>query len=334
MKSSSSSSKSAAAAVVLRQAPPPLDAIVLITLLAAFAIATFPSWDSIDEVATVPVLTKILFPHYLSVRQLAILRAGMALVIWATTIEMVFLSPGWDLKPVYLPRTQLQSTVIRMRRLKTLATFTCVTWNILGLYFTLSSYIAWQVANAAAMDRKEEANDTLISKSLLRITYLLWETVAPSTFLVSVAIRYAIWPTLLASGADTSPLKRLRALLMHNANVVFALAEVALLSGLPVRAADISMGMLIGICYIVVSWCVSGLWDAKRGPQFLYFFLDTTLPGYMVSGMLAALVAVLVLFHAFFASCEVVLEWLAPAGWVGHLLFVVVLTTSVMRFRD
>jgi len=72
----------------------------------------------------------------------------------------------------------------------------------------------------------------------------------------------------------------------------------------------------------------------KQGPQFLYVFLDTTLPGYMVLGMLVVLVVVLLLFHAFLASCGVVLEWLALAGWVGHLLFVVVLSAGMMQFCD
>jgi len=51
-------------------------------------------------------------------------------------------------------------------------------------------------------------------------------------FLVSVAIWYATWPMLLAMGVEMMPLKECHMLLMHNANVLFVLTEVALPLGL------------------------------------------------------------------------------------------------------
>lgn len=117
---------------------------------------------------------------------------------------------------------------------------------------------------------------------------------------------------------------------------MIALGEVFLLGGLPVRWSDVSVGPLFGCAYVIFSWSMAARWvDMKLyGPQFLYFFFDTTLPGYTHSIVLACLLAVLMVFYALFASIEVVLKGILPNEMWAHAVFVVALSSAMMRFRD
>lgn len=198
--------------------------------------------------------------------------------------------------------------------------FTSWAWNMLGVSFTLSGYIAV----------KQEA-----SPVLLRTALFFWEAAAPFSFLVATVIRYAIWPGVLKGDGDTSNLKMIRNMLMHNANVVMSLTEAALLGGLPVRWSHVSIGPVVGIAYILFTWAMSTSWNdtAKVGPQFIYFFFDTTLPGYTSTIALLVLLVVLMMFYAFFASCDLLLGFV-PFGIAGHTLFAAGLASIMMRFRD
>ena len=86
------------------------------------------------------------------------------------------------------------------------------------------------------------------TKTLLRLAVVCWEVAAPLTISVASVTRYVIWPAVLRDPqGDTTPLKSLRNKMMHNMNVVFALTESCLLSGIPVRWSDICLGPIFGI---------------------------------------------------------------------------------------
>jgi hypothetical protein len=311
----------------LSAAPPPMHAVALMTVFFAVFGYMFPSWEIIDEAATVETFTKRVFPDLISIQQLACIRLAIAAAIWAVSFQCVFLSPGWEQSTSYLKGTKLISVPNKLSGIKTMFPFTSLSWNVLGLSFTLSGYIAWKQAVAA-----EEVAE--ISPLLLRTALISWEIAGPFTFLVASVIRFAIWPAVLKSG-DTANLKTIRNIFMHNMNVIFALTETAMLGGLPVRWRDVSLGPLVGCAYVVFSWSMSCSWnDKKYGPQFIYFFFDTTLPGYTHSIALAVLLLVLMIFYAFFASTEAVLEMILPFGWPAHAAFVLALSSTMMRFRD
>ena len=145
---------------------------------------------------------------------------------------------------------------------------------------------------------------------------------------------------------------------MHNMNVFFAVTESALLGGLPVRWSEISLAPLVGCAYVIFTWSMSMSWNKREhGPQvrhgiavgtekslmfnrlqncffqFIYFFFDTTLPGFAPSIALLALMIALLIFFVIFASCERIMEW-ADAGLAGSLTFVILICSAVMRFRD
>lgn len=117
-------------------------------------------------------------------------------------------------------------------------------------------------------------------------------------------------------------------------NVLFALSEVALMSGLKVHPRHFAFGPIVGCFYVIFSWSAVHLWNKpEHGPQFIYFFFDTTLPGFFPTMAILVLLAVLATFYGIFCVCDVILAALG-SGVIAHVSFVAVICSLVMRFRD
>jgi hypothetical protein len=293
-------------------------------LQTALMVYWLPSLESLDRVAAIETFTKRTFPELISIKQLAYIRLAFAAIIWLTSREFYF-GPGVPLQTSYMPGTKLKTAIIPLKAWRTLCTFTSVAWLILGMSFTLSGFIA---LNA------EEAPQR-ISAPLLRAAIIFWTASAPYTLLVAGIIRYVIWPQVLRDGGTTEDLRCLRNRLMHNFNVLMAVSELALLGGIGIRLEDMVFGTLLGCLYTLFMWCMTNSWGVKKddGPQYIYFFCDTTLPGLRPTQSLIGLMGVLSIFMVLFASAEKILG-LLPGGLNTHLLFVIIVCGSVMRFRD
>ena len=121
---------------------------------------------------------------------------------------------------------------------------------------------------------------------------------------------------------------------MHNMNVLFALSETALMGGLKVYPRHFVFGPVIGCLYVVISWAMIHQWNKPEyGPQFIYFFFDTTLPGYTTTIALLALLTVLATFYGIFCACDQILGAIGGSA-LAHTAFVAAVCSVVMRFRD
>jgi hypothetical protein len=330
---------------VLTSAPPPWHSVAIMLLLNIFFIRLLPAWSSIDEIAVTETFTRRIFPELMSLKALAAIRTVQALIVWATSFYILFVSTGYVFSTSYLPQSKLKTVPNTLAGIRGMYPFTSVSWNLLGVAFTLSAYIAW---SAVAVELKESVGDDTDTANLfdnlllllpppsifvLRTAILVWEVAAPNTLLVATVVRYVIWQGVLRAGADTSNLTQFRTLLMHNGNVLLALTEIALTGGLPVRWSEVSLAPLLGISYVFFTWHMMDKWnDKEHGPQFIYFFFDTTL-GATTSYALVALLVVLLIFYMLFVSVELILAYM-DGGWPFHVAFVVAVCSAVMRFRD
>lgn len=121
---------------------------------------------------------------------------------------------------------------------------------------------------------------------------------------------------------------------MHNMNALFALTETAFMGGLKVYPQHFVFGPLVGCLYVMFSWAMVHRWNKREhGPQFIYFFFDTTLPGYTTTIALLILLSVLAAFYGIFCACDVILAALGSNVWT-HSVFVAAICSVVMRFRD
>lgn len=307
----------------LTSAPPPWHSVAALGLLSSVFAGIVPSWESVDRVAKVETFTNIVFPEYMDVATLAYVRLYICLSIAFTSFYLLFIHKGWDQISSYMTGTKLIRTPNKLSGIKTMFPFTSVSWNLLGLSFGLNTYICAQGAAGRPVDQR-----------ILRAGVVFWEMSAPFTLLVAAVVRYAIWPAVLRAGSPTFELKAWKNIMMHNMNVLFALMESACMGGLPVLWSHISFALLVGILYVLFSWTMAMRWNTPdKGPQFIYFFFDTTLPGYTPTLVILILFAVFSAFYGIFCTCEFILELLG-GGVLTHLTFVAVVCACVMRFRD
>lgn len=320
--------------LVLEKAPVPLHSQVLVALMLASFLYLFPRTESIDEVATVETFTNVLFPEYTNLHTIIGFRLLFSYLILYDCVYTIFFG-SWNQDTDYAPESKLKSISIPFRGillqpdrsisrgLLTMSSFTMISWLLLGITFFLAGMIP--IFHLTGYE---------ISNWFLRISLLLFECAAPTTLLVSVVVRYALWPMAMENGsANTEILQNPVTLMEHNGNLVMALSEVALLGGLPVRMQDFAVAPLFGILYVFFSWFMMDKWaPANNGPQFCYFFFDTTL-GWFSSLALLALLTVLALFYATFAAVDYFISEYS-SGILSHVAAILAILAVSCRFSD
>lgn len=309
---------------VLASAPPPYHSVLFVLLAAIIFIKCLPTLEHIDEVATIDTLTHGLFVGPTS---LAVIRLLIAAFILGVTAKRV-MGPGVAPQPTYLPHSKLRSAPLRLVGLRSLAPFTLWCWVLLGVTFALAGTIPLLLT----LGRTD-----LIHPWHLRLALLAFEISAPCAFLVSTVVKYALWPHAYRSkGSEgTKVFRSFYGIVTHNLNVIFVIAEVALLGGLPVDMSHVAISPIIGLIYVLFAWWMSDRWHPKeehRGPQYLYFFLDTTL-GWTTTKALAALLVVLLVFFVVFSIIDDVLEHL-QGGLFLHVLACVLASCLACKIRD
>ena len=215
----------------------------------------------------------------------------------------------------------VKNVLFPVRGFRTQLPFTSCSWNMIGISFILSSTITWM-----ALYEQD------IPQWLRRLALLSFETVAPTTLLVSAVTSHVIWPTVLKDQQDTSGLSDVRTLLWHNANCTMILMEIAFLGGLPLVPSHFATTPLFGAAYILFTWTYRDQWSPAHGSQFLYHFFDTTL-GPMVTIALLSLLFALMTFYGILSFSTVLLDVVGHTVWT-HGLFVGVLMALVCRVRD
>ena len=209
-----------------------------------------------------------------------------------------------------------------MEGIRTLLPYTSWSWNLLGISFALNAIIAYQGG----------VMSVAVSPSILRLAIILYEIAAPSSLLVSFVISHAIWPNILRQRGSTDEIKATRTLIWHNANVMMAMTEIACLGGIPVQLRHFAVAPLFGTVYVLVTWSLVNYWKPSEGPQFIYFFFDTTLGAKSTFAILILLV-VMLCFYALLAIASQLLHYLG-GGLLSHLFFVFLICAGVCRFRD
>jgi len=171
---------------------------------------------------------------------------------------------------------------------------------------------------------------------LLRITFILWELTGPYAVLTSSVVKYVIWPAALRSQIQSnsnsnSPnntrkhnLAGYRNQLQHNWNSIFSLLEVTVFGGIPVCLYHITIPILVGCLYMILTWLLGIYYhfgyntktnstkDSKKetktnsaaigsvvGPQYIYFFMDTSMgiiTTYCMVGLLFAMMTIYLFF--------------------------------------
>jgi hypothetical protein len=225
----------------------------------------------------------------------------------------------------YRPKSKLRKSKVRLKGLRSIATFTWWSFFLLAFSFLGSSAVALLVAFNL---------EDLIRPWLLRFSILSFEIASPGAFLVSTVVRYALWPEAISQHGRKGSIhyRSFQGIISHNFNVIFVSIEICLLGGLPIVLDHLAIAPLLGVVYVIFSWWMATRWTMESNPTFIYFFLDTTL-GWETSISLLALVAVLVAFYVLFSQLGTVLEYLEE-GLVPRVIACIGIASCVCRFRD
>jgi hypothetical protein len=303
---------------------PPWHAQFFVGTALAISVKNFPSLESLNHVATLDTFTNRVFPEYMSLKTLGLIRLCIAISIWIVTLCMV-LGDGWTMYTIYKRNSKLNNSYVKLKGIRTLFPFTSWSWILLGLSFSFHAMIAIQVERGAAGK---------IEPWMMGTALILFEIAAPFSLLVSSVVRYAIWPAVLKGGKPHS-LNGFRNQMMHNMNAVFGLTEMCLLGGIPMSFSHISVPCFVGCSYALFAWSTAhflGKAGTMPGPQYQYFFLDTTL-GKSTTISLVVLLMILMSSFAVFAGIETVVEWFG-GSFVINALCVLSISSMVCRIRE
>ncbi|KAL9185827.1 hypothetical protein ACHAXT_003604 [Thalassiosira profunda] len=283
---------------VLKRAPPPLHTVLVFVVAMALCVWALPSLQSIDELATFETFTTPVFQDgafNLSPIALGIIRLSFAGFCLVTTLAKM--RQGCFLQLVLLPGSKLKGGSLQIYGMRTQWFYTSWAWNILGFSFFLGGIIPLLVAYGR--------EDILQSHPwVLRAALVSFEIAAPSAFLTSFIVTYALWPQAYKDHGPkgTMGFKRWVNISQHCGNSAMVLMEVCLMGGLPVLLSHAAFAPLFAGVYQLFVWAAANRWtpNCKQGPVMPYFFMDTTL-GVRTSVFMLVLLAVIGLFFVLFA---------------------------------
>lgn len=323
---------------------PPWHSFAYVATALAVTIPSLPSLEEIDTMSHPSVWTTRKFPGLVSPWGLAMVRLGIAGIALSLTLYLVLIDPGWDVYPNYKPPSKLRRVFIRLQGIGTMCPFTSWSWMILGLGFLCRGILALaEVATAGEAPPPEWASSVLNNQNILRVTLILWELTGPFAILVSCVVKYVIWPEVI-KGGKPHKLAGFRNQLQHNCNSIFALLEVTLLGGMSVEFTHLSLATFVCVIYISFTWIMARLYFGNKtvGPQYIYWFLDTTLEQTTTIALVALTVALMVFFVLFSVVVGMVLGSTnteedgasSPPSLVLNLAFLVIGTFLVCRFKN
>jgi hypothetical protein len=312
-------------------ANPPIHTLLTFTIAMVLCVWSLPSLRSVDEYATIETFTTSIFktgPFYLAPISLGCIRLSFAVICVVVTTAKI--KKGCEFKIVRLSGSKLRGGIVEMKGWKTQGFYTSWAWNLLGVSFFLSGTIPIFVASGR--------DDILINHPwILRAALISFEIAAPSAFLTTFIVTYALWPqaynTHGASG--TVGFKGWINLLQHDGNSAMVLLEITLMGGMPVVLSHAALAPLFAGVYQIFLWSMVNRWSPRHGPVFPYFFMDTTL-GTRTTLFMLALLATIGCFFAVFALLDrgMALIEHGDYGVIPNLCCIICASYLLMKFKD
>mmetsp|Transcript_24864 Transcript_24864/g.30564 ORF Transcript_24864/g.30564 Transcript_24864/m.30564 type:complete len:318 (+) Transcript_24864:116-1069(+) len=312
------------------KANPPKESVALVLFVAAICISYIPhSLKTIDEAASVEVISAPLFPEVISTKTLGYIRITVAVVFLLATLRRVT-KKGHTMIPNYASKSKLKPLPINLDGIRSQGMFTSLSWNLLTVSFALNGLITLY-----AVDHNTNGllHSIVTHKWVLRFAIIIFEIAAPTSMLVSSVVRYALWPQAIKGVNGSKGFRRTVALMQHNANVIASLMEVGVLGHIPVRISDLVCAPVWGCIYISFTWFMTHRWVESGEPQFVYFFLDSTLGPKINCLVLVTLMVVLMLFYTLFTVIDEVF-FRFDGDWLVNSFIVILVASALCRFRD
>lgn len=236
-------------------------------------------------------------------RDLAIVRAFFALT---HLIILIYVGAFKAIKFDATYKTELgtrlkKETIYLSGPIRLYSFFTAWTYWIQGIFFALG---AWCSAADAGFVRHP-------GPQVVQLTHYSFELSTGCSLLVTVVVTFVIWPEMVKGGVKTADkLANFHDFMMHNITLLEVVSEI-LLGRIPMYLAHLPFSVFWGLTYIIFSWMqgprlarMAAKGDKKlgnssqgNGANFMYFFLDWTLPTGTLVASYTGLVTVLSIFY-------------------------------------
>jgi len=353
---------------------PPIHTTLCLVVVTCLCVTCLPTLESIDAVANAETLLRqqrraassstTTSASILSLRHVAWIRLLFGLIMLCD-IFFVVLFAQWERSTSYyegsrlvpVPRIEFRGAfAVRPRSLRRgiglLSAFTRCCWAVECAAFLLLGIIPlvllYKNSSTAYVDDSNDVHgnvihpvrirDDPIPQWTYRLAVLAWEIAAPASLLVSTVVKYVLWPVAMNDDNNRKLIKHPSLLLEHNFNSVACLVEIGLLGGMPVRLQHWPFVVLFGVAYVVFTYWMQNRWPCGNdaGPQFMYPFLDPTLPGLKPTMSLLGLLFALALSYAILSCTDSYYSARASgaAGLSTRFVAVSLLSAAVCRFRD
>lgn len=319
---------------MVQTAHPPIEAVAFASFVTTICLAFIPNvLSTLDSIASIETLTTPRFEHVISKKALGYIRLSIALLIFFTTLHRIFLEQVQAMLTPYLKGSKLRKTPIYLHGVRSQIMFTAWSWNLLGLTFALNGIVTL----LSVYDDYGEDEIIVVPtyyKILMRGAVLAFTISTPASMMVTMVTTYVLWPRSKKNNNGAAAIfKTTRALLQHNANIIASLTEVAILGRIPLRIDYVPLAVLYGSAYVFHTWNMTHRLLPSGEPQFVYFFLDTTLDKKIVVLVMVALLTALMLFHCLFAGVSVLIAYI-NGGILCNAVLVIGLASCICRFRD
>lgn len=198
--------------------------------------------------------------HVITLELLTMIRGTMAVIVLSTALYVLL-----DKKPLKLTLSNRDGTIKHFEVVHWVrfTTLTCWTWVLIGIYFALTTYCGYK----ALVNESDDISDAFVG-----VLWVIYECTFSVSILITFIVTYVLIPGGKSRGLDVSTFFTIPSLLMHNANIIFMVAE-SCINKLPIDMSHLPFVVLYGVLYVIFAW----VWFQFRG-VFYYFFLDYARP--------------------------------------------------------
>ena len=223
----------------------------------------------------------------ISLEMLTIIRGLFGCIVIITSLYVLF-----DKKPLKMTLTTRDGSTIQFNAIhyERFTTYTCWTWTLIGLYFTLTTYCGVVVLVLKGQNGNEIELNEYFSNNFFQFLWILYECTFTVSILITFIVTYILIPGGKSKGLDVSNLFTIPSLLMHNANIIFMVTE-GCINKIPIYMSHVPFVVLYGIIYVLFAW----IWFQYRG-IFYYFFLDYGRP-YALFWYIGLIIAVSIIVY-------------------------------------
>lgn len=209
----------------------------LVAVIVVVSVAALTMWsdgcDDYDLLRRQLLESSVVRSSALIGARIAFLLSNLATLTYMVSLDSIVITAH---------RPDNTTTEIKMIKPLRFCTFTVWSWCLQSLFFALVVSMHLGLIPATPV--------------LVRVAVVLFEVSLAIAMLVTIVVSFVLLPVAIRSNARLDVFFTISALMMHNANLAFMVAEL-LMNQVTAEFADFPFVLLFGASYVVFSWLIA-----------------------------------------------------------------------------